>query len=400
MLAVTANWNLSDGTLVAPRTAAAQGWLAAIRRAAIRAGFGRDGRYRPVESICLVLAGDTFDWLMSTRWASQDRPWHAGTRGRAARAEVSGASLQAARPVLRRLRRWIRAGVPLPVGDARGRPSVHEIRHAPIRVVLLVGDRDAWISEGFDQATTPANRFGVLAGESWSDARVSIRHGHDLDPLWHAMPTTAMPAIGRSPTLGESLAVDLVVPFAVAMQDEAAMWSLAKSRIGSLAAAPPLKLPGDVARLVIALGPASGMARRLLTMWRRCVETWHARARRDPPVSETSYDPLDALAAWLDAAASVHASRVPPAIAHLAIPHGAVPHLAIPRASPEQPLAVLGHVPSSGVMTGLGGVGGPWLTVVEGAAGPGWIEPLGMAACGPSVVAIGAASGRSVVEAA
>lgn len=390
MLAVTANWNVTDGTLAAPRTAAAQSWLATIRRAAIRAGFGRDGRYQAVESICLVFAGDTFDWLLSDAWSGCDRPWIGGPRGFAARTRVAAASLRAAGPVLRDLRRWIRTGVPLPAADARGRPSARAIRHTPIRVVMLAGDRDAWISGGFGQEASTADRFGVLVGESWSDARVSIRHGHDLDPLWHAMAVTPMPATGRPPTLGESLAVDLLVPFAMAVRAEAAMWLLAKSRIGLLAASPPWELPGGVAKLVAIQGPGGGLGRRLLSMWRRCVEAWHARVRRDPPLSDTAYDPLDALAAWLDTAASGHGSPVPPSIARLAIP----------RSTPAQSNTVLGHLPSSGAATWLGGAGGPWLAVVDRDEGPGWVELLGNVAASPSVVAIGAGSGSGVVEAA
>lgn len=390
MLAVTANWNFTDGTLAAPRTAAAQTWLATIRRAAIRAGFGRDGRYQPVESICLVFAGDTFDWLLSDVWSGRDRPWLGGPRGLAARARVAAASLGVARPVLRSLHRWIRTGVPLPAGDARGRPSLREVRHVPARVVMLAGNRDAWINGGFEHDGNTTGRFGVLVGESWSDGNVTIRHGHDLDPLWHAMTASPMPAAGGPPTLGESLAVDLVVPFAVTLRAEVALWSLAKSRIGSLATSLPWELPGGIARLVAIQGPGSGMGRRLLAMWRRSVEGWHARARSDPPLSDTSYDPLDALAAWLDTAASGQGLPVDPSISRLAIP----------RSIPNQRNAVLGHVPPSEAGTGLGGGCGPWLAVMGDDPNSGWLEHLGIEARSPSVVAIGASSGSVFVEAA
>ena len=62
MLVVTANWGFTDGTLAAvpPRAAAAE-FRREVRRATVRAGFRRDGRYEPVDGVDVVLAGDTCD---------------------------------------------------------------------------------------------------------------------------------------------------------------------------------------------------------------------------------------------------------------------------------------------------------------------------------------------------
>ena len=80
MLAVTANWAVSDGSLASPRADLACAWLETVRVAAIRAGCGPDGRYRPIEKITLVFAGDTLDLLLTDLWTGRDRPWHGGRR--------------------------------------------------------------------------------------------------------------------------------------------------------------------------------------------------------------------------------------------------------------------------------------------------------------------------------
>ncbi len=389
MLAVTANWTLTDGTLTPSRSALAEDWLNAVRQAVVRAGFRRDGRYRPVESICLVFAGDTFDWLLSDAWSGRDRPWHGGRRGMAARAAVATATLREVRPVVAALRRWIRRGVPLPRADARGRPFAGALWHAPLRVVILAGDRDAWVGESMNAARSTTGRVGVLVGESWSDGRVSIRHGHDLDPLCHAA-MVAPGVIGRAPTLAESLTVDLLVPFAMAVRSEPAGWSLVRARMRMLAAAPLAELPRAVAKLLGVGDPATAVSRRLRNVWRHSVEDWTARARREPPVCEAEHDLLDAVAAWLDTAGHDVDATVPSAIARLGS--------SVPR-SPGG-ITVLGHGPESSASVALPGSGSPLLAVFSRDDGPGTVEALGHAAAGPSVVSIGAVAGSMIVEAA
>ena len=123
MLAVTANWEITDGSLVPSRAAAADAWLGVIQRAAIRAGWSRAGRYQPVTEVCLVFAGDTFNWLATDIWAGRDRPWHGGRNGQDARMRAALAGLQASRLVVRTLRRWMGNGMPVPAAGLHGRPS-------------------------------------------------------------------------------------------------------------------------------------------------------------------------------------------------------------------------------------------------------------------------------------
>lgn len=58
MLVVTANWALADGSLVATSRRGQEEFLEAVHRAAFRSGVRRDGRYEPIDSIDIVLAGE------------------------------------------------------------------------------------------------------------------------------------------------------------------------------------------------------------------------------------------------------------------------------------------------------------------------------------------------------
>ena len=82
MLVVTSNWCVSDGTLSAgPPRRLIDRFRAEVRKASLRGGFRCDGSNRPVDAIDVVLAGDTFDWLISREWTGDVRPWDVGRRG-------------------------------------------------------------------------------------------------------------------------------------------------------------------------------------------------------------------------------------------------------------------------------------------------------------------------------
>jgi hypothetical protein len=370
MLAITANWGIGDGSLVDSRAGRAAVWLDAIRRAVVRAGWGRDGRYRPVDHVTLVFAGDTFDWLLSDRWAGKDRPWHGGARAEEARAQVFEAAARAARPLLRTVAGWVRRGLPVAVATPRGRPSEWADRNTSIQTVLLAGDRDAWLT---DHAAAAA-RFGIATGEEWSDGQRHVRHGHDLDPLAHRGAATACRG-GRQPTLAESLRSDLVVRFAVAVRGDTELWPSVRPRLAAVSAAGPSQWPALVSGMT---GEDRGRG-GVWSSWRRAVAAWHAAAVRELPTCETEFDALGELAAWLDGARGE--TTVPDTIRRL---DGSTPtRLAAPAIvpGPAQPDS-------------------PSLTCHRTDGGE-WVEPLGVAPQAPPVVAIGAgAAGSGFVDAA
>jgi hypothetical protein len=290
MIVVTSNWAVGDGTLV-PAAAAWHGTLpAAIHRAAIRAGIRSDGSYRPIERLDLVMAGDTFDWLLSAEWQSAVKPWHGTVAARQAVARVARRSIGAARRLLGPVIHWARQGLPVPAA-AGSRPGRVELR-IPARVTLLAGDRDAAVEECMGGRR---DRQPVTVGSRWDDGRLAIRHGHDLDPACR-VGGDRRGARERSPTLAESVAVDLVGRFATAARPVA-------SGIGrfvrSLAAAGPLGIPAVLsAHIGGASGGTGGDRSAVVDAWRRCVDAWWHEARRLVPDCEVEFDAVDAIAGW------------------------------------------------------------------------------------------------------
>jgi hypothetical protein len=377
MLIVTANWALTDGSLAPSGSGSVPILLNGIQRAVVRGGRGTDGRYRPVSATTLVLAGDTCDWLTSSVWAGRERPWRGGTRARRARLRVASETLRVARPLAVRLRRWLRRGVPVPAADRRGRPCVGPPQAVPLRIVLLAGDRDPWWSE-----LSLEGPDGFQVGEAWSDGQREVRHGHELDPLAH--PAGAWPrGVSRRPTLRESLAVDLIVPFASRCRTAGAAWPFVRSLIPRLTAAGPEVIPGIIHRFVERLGIDQGLsvARAIEAAWRSSVAAWHAAARREQPVCETEFDPIDDVASWLT-------ERRP----------------ADGQASLWRALEPLGRRQScSGMLWGHGLALGGQPIAIECRLDDGrrWREPLGVESAPPAVVTIGRQSCRpGVVDAA
>jgi hypothetical protein len=370
MLLATANWAVSDGSLAGSRADRAVAWVEVIRRSVVRAGWDRCGRYRPVAEVMLVFAGDTFDWLLSDVWAGRHKPWHAGREADELRARVARGTLRAAWPAARTLLRWGRCGLALPAADGRGRPAPWGAVPARVRAALLSGDRDRWLP-----TLAASVGRGLHVGEEWSDGRTHIRHGHDLDPLAHV--AAAGPLVGeRAPTLGESLVVDLIVPFAIAARDDAGLWPRLRPALGGLAASRPALLP---ARLSAAFnagigGMPAGRSRcRFESLWRDHVSRWHRVARRDAVTCEAEFDGLESLAAWLERLEP--GSGCPPAVARLDLPSAAVP---------GRPGVVVAHLPPAT---------GPVLTC--SLAGRSWSEPLEPLPSGRGIVTIGADGGGS-----
>jgi hypothetical protein len=212
---------------------------------------------------------------------------------------------------------------------------------------------------------------------------VAIRHGHDRDPVTHAAAGSMAPGIGRSPTLAESVAVDLVVPFAMALKADTALWPLARPRMRAIAAAGITGLPQAVARLVSLWGSTSLPGRRVLLAWRRSVTEWKERAGREPPTTEADYDVVGPLADWLEASRG-HAT--------LAVPE-AVARLVMTSSDAEERGTVLGH--SSNDVSGTSPR--PWLMIVKPTRSR---EPLGQAVPGSPVVTIGVTDSQHLVDAA
>ena len=299
MLVVTANWAFPDGTVVAAagRARAARGWLRDVRLALVRAGFGRDGRYRPPAGLDVVLAGDTFDCLASTAWRGDDRPWRGGARAAETGLRVLLGCARRAAPLLAGLARWTRSGLAVPAADRLGRPAPAAVTRVPVRVVLLAGDRDRHVVE----AGAGITARGATVVPAWSDGSVLVRHGHEFDPACHV----AAAGRERPPTLAESVAIDLVAAFACRLADGGVPRHATAALVESLVAAGPADVPAVLADWTAADGPSAALGdatrRHVEVTWARAVEAWFRAARREPPDCGTAASPLEALAEWFRA---------------------------------------------------------------------------------------------------
>lgn len=287
MLVVTANWAFADGTLVATSRRGQAEFREAVHRAAFRSGVRRDGRYEPIDRIDVVLAGDTFDPLTSTAWAGGVRPWHEGGRAAGVAATVMLAAAARGRPLLAGLAAWARTGLLVPAADRRGRPVFERERRVPVQVTILPGDRDPWIAGAGARLT----RRGIAVAGAWSVPGISVCHGAEFDPLW------TMVEPGR-PTLGASLAVDLVARFGTALRGRPDLWPACRPLVTQLAAARALEMPGIVAEW---LAPMERSTAALRDTWRAAVAAWRRQARIAEPACDAEFDSIDAVAAWMDA---------------------------------------------------------------------------------------------------
>jgi hypothetical protein len=342
MLVVTANWSIADGTVCGgPPRAAVRAFFRELRRAAWRAGFRRDGRYRPLDAIQIVLAGDTFDGLTSMAWHGDLRPWQGGSRARAVAEQIAIAAARRGGRLLTGLARLRRHGLAVPQADSRGRPLPGTTCLAAVHVVCLVGDRDR-VLDGLWFAAL-AGRHGISVGTEWASDSVIIHHGSECDPLCGAID---LPPQARRPSLAESLAVDLLVEFARRLQGTAVPRPTAAAITRLLAAASPLEMP-----LAIARHPHPAIQ----TAWQRSVRHWHTQAHATLPEAEVQHDAVDALAAWMETA--IHRDSGGPRHQLAAAIDGLRPR--IPRRWSDDRLVVLGHPPAALPGPGPRHSGGP-----------------------------------------
>jgi hypothetical protein len=269
MLVVTANWAIDDGSLwrrplrgLLPRA-----W-GSLQRAALRAGFRRDGRYEPVERIDMVFAGDTFDLLGSRHWADREqRPWHRSTAAASIRRQVATAAIRRAAGLTRLARQLLAEGLAVPAATPQGRPHLRLPVSVPVSITLLTGDRDGWL---VPTRNWPA---GLHWADSWSDDRWQVEHGQRFDPLQGS--GSGQP--GEPPSLVQSLAVGLVARFATAAE---ASLSAPTGPLRLLADSHPLDLADTFWHQLLPRVAAGSidLADRLADRWKRCVAAWRQEA--------------------------------------------------------------------------------------------------------------------------
>lgn len=336
MIVVTANWAIGDGTLAPAVSPSLHGLAAAIHRAVVRAGVRADGVYRPIDRLDLVLAGDTFDWLLSGEWLGGVKPWHGSVASREVASRIARRSFHCGRAALVPLIRWARQGLEVPAARCGGRHV-----GVPVRISILTGDRDDAVEELLAE-----NRDVVSVGRRWDDGRVTIRHGHEFDPVCAPMGDGMAGTCGRPPTLAESVTVDLVARFGAMLGPEG------RPLVRRLTSVGVLRIPREIAAWLAAQG--AGSRARIGNDWRKTVDAWWRQARRSVPTAEVEFDAVDALAAWFQTAAA-DAGRLCPRAAGLSG--------LLPGSVPGAVGTVFGHLDGDGASGSAVGLAGEPRTV-------------------------------------
>ena len=340
MLVVTANWAIPDGSVAAqPRISRLAYLLDEIRLAAVRAGVRHDGRYRPIERVVVVLAGDTIDGLVSGRWTDGARPWQRSRASALRHEAVMQAAVRHARRPLAMLSCLARRGIAVPPADGRGRPMVRARVVVPVHVVVLAGDRDAMLERVGGQAWSA--RRGIGLGTVWNGGGVGVAHGQACDPLT---------AGDDRPTLRESLAVDLLARFGAAIAERPAAVAAGRTIVRVLSDGEPLDMAWHLNGMVRALardGRDGLDPAWIIAVWRRSVDEWVRQARRAGCTDE--HGEVAAIAAWMHAIGDEAAAgaTVREVVATLAAPLPATAS----RACGDR-LTVLGHPTHGAVIQG------------------------------------------------
>ncbi len=209
MLVILSDLHLTDGSCAASVSEEFfQGLRQRLQELAWHASWRADGSYRPLETIDLVLLGDTLDLLHSTRWFDEQVvPWK-----EAESPQASGTVERIAQDVLREnaagleIFRALAAGhaIGLPAAARRGRADLASPQQpVTVRLHYLVGEHDWWlhverpeflrlrrmVAEHLGLATPAEAPFphDPLESAEVLDVlrrhRVMARHGDVFDPL-------------------------------------------------------------------------------------------------------------------------------------------------------------------------------------------------------------------------
>ncbi len=240
MLVAISDLHLDDGTVGKSLSAdALHIFRERLEQLAYSASHRADGRYRPLESIDLLLLGDIFEMIHSTRWlngkpgqAGSVRPWDDPQRpGLVAKThEITRAIVEHNQEAMSVFRQMARGeAISLIPATLRGEPATgtRERMPVPVNIYYLVGNHDWFfhlpgdaydpmrqlIVEGMALKNPAApiayelHEWETLAGLC-EKYRIFARHGDCYD-RW-----SYNPEFGRNAaTLGDALCVELINRF-------------------------------------------------------------------------------------------------------------------------------------------------------------------------------------------
>jgi len=163
MLVIISDLHLTDGTSGSTISPGAFQLLGErIADLTIGASQRRDGSYRPVERIDLLLLGDVLDVIRSSRWlTSRCRPWDDPNSPAFFEtvSQITSDILRRNEEALGEFRKLAQQGVAIPAATRDGRPADRQLLPIPVHIHYMVGNHD-W--------------FYHLPGENYSRLRRQI----------------------------------------------------------------------------------------------------------------------------------------------------------------------------------------------------------------------------------
>ncbi len=237
MLVIISDLHLTDGTsgeTISP------GAFSLLSERLVDLGFSasqrRDGSYRPIEHVDLVLLGDVLDVIRSTQWlGGTARPWD-DVKSSAMFdmvSKISGDILQHNTAALAEFRTLQQQGITLPTATNAGRPALDAKQAVPVRIHYMIGNHD-WFyhlpGENYNHLrrqlvthlglTTYAD--APFPHEIWESNelvqvmrrhKVFARHGDVYDPFNYEGDRNAS-------SLGDVIVVELLNRFGVQVQQQ------------------------------------------------------------------------------------------------------------------------------------------------------------------------------------
>ncbi|MCG8448072.1 MAG: metallophosphoesterase [Pirellulales bacterium] len=237
MLVLISDLHLTDGTSGSTISPGAFQLLAdRLTDLGLSASRRRDGSYRPIERVDLVLLGDVLDIIRSTQWLQQPvRPWDDPKSRNLFDmvAQITASTLRHNELALGEFRKLAEQGISIPLATREGQPADRETQPIPVRIHYMVGNHD-WFyhlpGENYNQlrrqiaahmglATYPDAPFPHEIWESnelvqvMRQHKVFARHGDVYDPFNYEGDRDAS-------SLGDVIVVELLNRFGVQVMQE------------------------------------------------------------------------------------------------------------------------------------------------------------------------------------
>ena len=239
MLAIISDLHLTDGTSGSTISPGAFQLLGErLVDLAMGASQRRDGSYRPIERVDLLLLGDVLDVIRSTRWLQgRPRPWDdvASPGLFESASQIVGDILRFNDEALAEFRRLAAAGVAIPAATRDGRLAEDALTDVPVHIHYMVGNHDWFlhlpgdnysrlrrqVAQYMGLATNPDAPFPHEAWEcnellqTMRRHKVFARHGDVYDPFNYEGDRNAS-------SLGDVIVIELLNRFGAQVQRELA----------------------------------------------------------------------------------------------------------------------------------------------------------------------------------